>query len=314
MLLLLLSLLFHSFGISNSRGVTIFINKFSDVIVKDAEIDSKGRFILMNIEIDDQVYSIVNVYAPNFTRNRDLFFKEIKSRLCKFKNGPLIIGGDFNEVLRPGDRKTTSTNNINNIKKTNLTNMKQYFKLIDIWREKNETISQFTWRRKNKNEASRIDYFLIEKDINYITMKLKKYKNKRGTGTWKMNNNLLNKIEYIKLINDTIDETLITCSNTDLDCCKWYYCKSVINYKTIQYAKNSTKINKLESKIILMEAENRDKQNIDNAKNRLESLYIEKTKGAQIRSRINWIENGEEKKHAYFLNLEKQRQTKKTIL
>ena len=62
----------------------------------------------MNIEIDDQVYSI----APNFNRNRDLFFVDIKSRLCKFK---IIIGGDFNEVLRPGDRMTTS--NINKVLK-----------------------------------------------------------------------------------------------------------------------------------------------------------------------------------------------------
>ena len=104
---------------------------------------------------------------------------------------------------------------------------------------------------------------MIEKDINYITinkdirpaqikstdhmaisLKINKYKNKRGTGTWKMNNNLLNKIEYIKLINDIIDETLITCSNTDLDCrITWDYCKSVIKYKIIQYAKNSTKNN-----------------------------------------------------------------------
>ena len=103
---------------------------------------------------------------------------------------------------------------------------------------------------------------LIEKDINYITINMDirpghikstdhmavslkiKYKNKRGIGTWKMNNNLLNKIEYINLTNDTIDETLITCSKTDLDCRKiWDYCKYVIKYKTIQYAKTSTKTN-----------------------------------------------------------------------
>ena len=45
-----------------------------------------------------------------------------------------------------------------------------------------------------------------------------------------------------------------------------------------------------------MEAENRDKQTIDNAKNRLKTQYIEKAKGTQIRSRINWIENGGKKR------------------
>ena len=46
--------------------------------------------------------------------------------------------------------------------------MNKYFKLIYIWKEKNQTTSQFTWRRKtNKNDSSRVDYFLTEKYINY---------------------------------------------------------------------------------------------------------------------------------------------------
>ena len=41
-------------------------------------------------------------------------------------------------------------------------------------------------------------------------------------------------------------------------------------------------------------------------------MYIDKTKGAQIRSRIKWFEEGE-KNTKFFLGLEKSRQTKKTI-
>jgi hypothetical protein len=46
--------------------------------------------------------------------------------------------------------------------------------------------------------------------------------------------------------------------------------------------------------------------------NRLDKLYTEKTKGRQIRSRVKWIEEGE-KNTAFFLGLEKTRQTKKVI-
>ena len=41
-------------------------------------------------------------------------------------------------------------------------------------------------------------------------------------------------------------------------------------------------------------------------------MYSEKVKGAQIRSRIKWVEEGE-KNSKFFLGLEKSRQTRKVI-
>ena len=45
---------------------------------------------------------------------------------------------------------------------------------------------------------------------------------------------------------------------------------------------------------------------------KLENLYLNKVKGAQIRSRVQWLEEGE-KNTKFFLGLEKSRQTKKSI-
>ena len=36
------------------------------------------------------------------------------------------------------------------------------FKLIDIWRNVNTNKLQYTWKRKNRLEKSRIDFWLIE--------------------------------------------------------------------------------------------------------------------------------------------------------
>jgi hypothetical protein len=44
----------------------------------------------------------------------------------------------------------------------------------------------------------------------------------------------------------------------------------------------------------------------------LSKLYSDKVKGAQIRSRIKWVEEGE-KNTKFFLGLEKARQTRKNI-
>ena len=54
------------------------------------------------------------------------------------------------------------------------------------------------------------------------------------------------------------------------------------------------------------------KQKLEITIKRLDKLYTEKTKGRQIRSRVKWIEEGE-KNTAFFLGLEKTRQTKKAI-
>jgi hypothetical protein len=45
---------------------------------------------------------------------------------------------------------------------------------------------------------------------------------------------------------------------------------------------------------------------------KLEQIYQEKAKGAQVRAREQWVELGE-KNNSYFLGLEKERQVKKSI-
>jgi hypothetical protein len=52
---------------------------------------------------------------------------------------------------------------------------------------------------------------------------------------------------------------------------------------------------------------------INDIEKELEQIYIQKAKGAQIRSREKWVELGE-KNNSYFLGLEKQRQVRKSIL
>jgi hypothetical protein len=96
-------------------------------------------------------------------------------------------------------------------------------KLIDIWRQKNKTKTQFTWNRKDKSEATRIDYFLVWTEIlmnsyssdirpivlkftdhNSISLKLKLFKGNKGNGYWKLNTRILENQEYCKSIEKLI--------------------------------------------------------------------------------------------------------------
>ena len=77
-----------------------------------------------------------------------------------------MIGGDHNDTLNKNDRISSS----NNFERENcqVKNLKTFISrndLCDIWKLHNEQKTQFTWRRKNNSDKSRIDFWLIEKNL-----------------------------------------------------------------------------------------------------------------------------------------------------
>ena len=93
--------------------------------------------------------------------------------------------------------------------------------------------------------------------------------------------------------------------------------KFEVKEKRIVYAKNKTKnvrteINDLEERLQFLNNNKIHKDEQKYIKQKLETLYTNKAKGAQIRSRIKFLEDGE-KNTRYFMSLEKSRQTRKTL-
>jgi hypothetical protein len=70
--------IFHSFGSSNSRGCSIFINKSIHFDIIDTLKDTYGRYLLLNITLDNNVYTILNIYAHNELSKRNIF-----STICR---------------------------------------------------------------------------------------------------------------------------------------------------------------------------------------------------------------------------------------
>lgn len=42
-----------------------------------------GRKMLLNVDINGEIFSIINVYAPNILNNRQIFFTKLKSFIEK---------------------------------------------------------------------------------------------------------------------------------------------------------------------------------------------------------------------------------------
>ena len=53
-----------------SRGVSILISKQVEYSIIDTHQDSEGRILILNIELDNKKYTLVNIYAPNHVKER----------------------------------------------------------------------------------------------------------------------------------------------------------------------------------------------------------------------------------------------------
>ena len=332
---------YHSFGNSRSRGVSIFLHNSLNAKMSCVVQDNDGRYLLLNILINQDNITMVNIYAHNDDKLRDNFFKSLLYLVKEKSSGTVIIGGDFNEVLNVVDR-IPQPNRFKYSK--SLAKLISDLNLNDVWRTKNINTSQFTWRRKNSFERSRIDYWLLNEDIipsisscdirpaliqytDHLAISLKLcLKNNRGTGTWKFNNSLLDDETFTKNLNLFIDTFNNNLQYMDADPqIVWEILKIEIKEFTLKHSKQKAKarnsyLSSLEKEISILQTEtNVDKNMTQYTQERLiflekeiENIYSYKAKGAMIRSRIQIIEEGE-KCTNFFLGLEKSRQARKSI-
>ena len=154
---------YNSYGRNTSRGCSIEHKLNAEII--DIFSDPDGRYILINIEIEKNIFSILNIYAPNDLRLRNVFFKLIDQLLKDYSLGLKLLAGDFNQTLSDIDRISKNKCYSYNISTSSLHKLIKSHKLNDIWRDMNKNKSQFTWRRVNSNEKSRIDFWLTDCNI-----------------------------------------------------------------------------------------------------------------------------------------------------
>ena len=126
-----------------------------------------------------------------------------------------MVGGDFNEIMQDINRRSLLTGNVCKQSVNSLKSFIKTNKLIDVWRIYNENRQQFTWRRKDKTQASRIDTILFGKYflslvqgcnikpavIQYIAhqsvvLTFRSGVSEKGRGYWKINNSVIQEYDY----------------------------------------------------------------------------------------------------------------------
>ena len=320
-----------SHGTPAARGVMICFNRSLDYKIESIHRDNAGRYIVVQFKHNDSLYVLANIYAPN--QDSPSFFTELFKKLDNLEGSKILIG-DFNLTLEEIDRKRT-TNRINNnvIAAETCKNYMEEVELIDIWRARNPNICKYSWSRKKPISASRLDFCLIDraieswvKNITYkdgyrsdhmaISLEIDQYTTCRGSGIWKINNQILSDTEFVVRMNEKLIEILNNypkLSKRD----KW----EMIKLESIGLAQKYSKerasnfrnvISMLEQKIEEYETSDNTNPLLDKTKQDLQELIAERTNGAIFRSKATWYNEGE-KTSKYFLNLEKSKSRAKNM-
>ena len=134
----------------------------------------------------------------------------------------LIVGGDWNCTLSKKDKTGGTPWKPSNYSNLVLTTM-DMFDLVDIQRVRhpNPKLRKFTYESKSLKVKSRLDFFLVAKNLTRSVKKSEIYPSiapdrnaiyislswasptPRGTSLWKFNNTLLSDEQYVALIRDT---------------------------------------------------------------------------------------------------------------
>ena len=75
------------------------VNPNLDFKVEKCIQDTNGRFLILDLLIDELHLILVNIYAPKDANQQVTFFKELKNQLEDFAQENIIIAGDFNCAL-----------------------------------------------------------------------------------------------------------------------------------------------------------------------------------------------------------------------
>ena len=342
---------FFSNNNSQSRGVAFLFNNSFEFTINKEEVDTEGRYIILDITISSNRLILVNVYGPN--EDNPEFFNKLRNKISTLENSTIIATGDWNTVM-DYNKDTLNYKHQNNPKsRQKLLETMEELDLIDIWRTANPEKRRYTWHGPN-TKLARLDYFLISSDVienviktdtipgyrsdhSLIYISLSFTNQPRGRGIWKFNNSLLRDAQYIQIIKYSIAEVIeqykLPNQNNDIepkdlqfsinDQLLFETLKLTIRTKTIPYAaqkkrerlQNETNIEKL-----IQEAEENfnkkptqnNKAELEEHQQTLEQIRQNKVEGLITRAKAKWYSEGE-RCTRYFCNLEKRHFTEKII-
>ena len=336
---------YFSNGESNARGVAILLSKNFDFTVEKMYQSEEGRYLCLVGKYNDMKIALVNVYAPN--EDAPEFFEQLFELVNSLEVDHFICGGDFNKCLNNElDKKGKETKPTKSAEFINAYMNENDW--VDIWRIGHPSEKQFTWFRRQPVTMSRIDLFISSmntlqnvnscdilpgrlSDHSFVKLDVSFGAKVKGRGFWKFNNALLLDKTFVEMMNVEIEAMSNEYAEGD-PALRWELVKLRAQDFSSNYSRGRAseqkkeiknldhKINQLRKKlaIINLKAENavqiihNTNLKIDILEEKLNKFTLERARGAMLRSKTNWVQNGE-KNSSYFLRLEKSKARNKAM-
>ena len=336
---------FFSHGTTNSCGVMIGYIGSKKFTVNKISHDNGGRILILEANIDDEIFILVNFYNSNTESEQIKSLNELNHMLNDFSinsSKRVIFAGDFNMIF---DINLEASGGSPTLKKRSISKLLQIleqYNLVDIWRIRNALSKRFTFRKNHFSGfiQRRLDYVFISNHFQEFTKNIdilpafcsdhspilctfeKSSEFNTGRNFWKFNSSLTKDKNFVKNLKEHIKfiKNSFISNFENKPQLQWEYLKYEMRSFAIKFSKNKAKIKRekiltLENKLKKLE-ENLNIEEIkieyDNCQNELNDIYEEIGNGIKIRSRCDWYEFGE-KSNKFFLNLEKSHAKENTV-
>ena len=113
----------------------------------------------------------MNIYAPNDQTQQVKFLRDLStSALNQVVNEKVLLGGDFNCALSDLDKRGGHSFESKKAVIKEISEMKNTFDLVDMWRQKHPSAPGFTWSNVSLKIQCRLDYLFASQNLeNLIT-------------------------------------------------------------------------------------------------------------------------------------------------
>lgn len=296
-------------------------------------LDDDGRFLQCEFVYCGKSFRVVSLYAPNRNPARHDFFERVPSLLDP--SVPTVVCGDFNAVFdRSLDRFGSDTADPSRESSVALSHLFESCCCVDIWRYLHPSSSCFTWTSSDGTLASRIDFvgcpYVWVSSVSSCDVIPCPFSDHcavlfcvsvpdvvpPGPGLWKLNTSVLDDEGYVSAVTNFWSGWR-NMKGLYPSLAKWWEeGKSRVKALTIRHCCRRSSVSSQRRELLSNLAAHL-KSKVDegllsifgvyqSVLGELAALDLDAAKGAQIRARARWVEEGETSS-AYFFRLEKKR-------
>ena len=295
--------------------------------------DDHGRFLQCEFSYRGKVFRVACVYAPNRNPEREEFYDDVCVRVDP--SVPTVLCGDFNAVYdRLVDRVGSDPADTVRESLVALAHLFSSCCVTDIWRYLHPSTNSFTWSRWNGLVASRIDLIgcpyawissvgccdilpfpFSDQCALFFSVSVPDAISP-GPGLWKLNSAVLDEPEFALLISNfwPFWRSRIFSFSSLADW--WDAGKAEIKRLSVDYCRNRVRVKRGE-RDLLSRLVSFLKEKLDagaafclapyhTALSNLGKFDLEAARGAQVRSRVRWTEEGEVSSAYFFRLIKKQ--------